>query len=99
MNFNPSAASFLLALFGAVSGWIFWWINKSDQHTKKKIQDAEKTLNEKRDFNHLVNNQHDISSGLATGFNELEHQIREVDNQVREIKAYMIRNNGGNKTE
>ncbi|MEH2283342.1 MAG: hypothetical protein V7K90_18755 [Nostoc sp.] len=92
MQFNPNVASFLLALVGAASGWVVWWFNKSDQRTKNKIEDAEKALNEKRDFNHLVNNQIDISRGIATGFDDLEHQVREVDNQVREIKAYVIRN-------
>ena len=92
MNFNPSLASFLLALVGAVSGWIFYWTNKSEQNTKKTVADAERVLNEKRDFNHLINNQIDISRGIATGFDDLEHQVREVDNQIREIKAYMIRN-------
>lgn len=92
MNFNASVASFLLALVGAISGWVFYWSNKSEQTTKKTVADAERVLNEKRDFNHLLNNQIDISRGIATGFNDLEDQLREVDNEVREIKAYMIRN-------
>ena len=92
MKFDASTFSFLLALSGAISGWVAWWINKRQQVIQKAVKDAEKALNEKRDFNHLVNNQIDISKNIAHGFHELEDQISAVSNELREIKAYLIGN-------
>ncbi|MEH1829538.1 MAG: hypothetical protein V7L22_30080 [Nostoc sp.] len=92
MKFDASTFSFLLALVGSTSGWVAWWINKRQQIIQKAVKDAEKALNEKRDFNHLVNNQLDISKNIAFGFDQLEHQLDDIDNELRELKAYLIGN-------
>lgn len=91
MKFDPAIFGFLLALIGSISGWVAWWINKRQQLIQKAVKDAEKALNEKRDFNHLVNNQLDISKNITHGFDELEDQINAIANELREIKAYLIR--------
>lgn len=102
MKFDISFASFVLALIVAASGWFAWWISKikfDKQQTALDRQQAilqagnaaEKAVNEKRDFNHLINNQLDISRNMALSFDDVEHLLKEIDNQVREIKAYLIR--------
>ena len=92
MNFDFKIASFIVTFAGLVVGWFLLWLTKREKA-------IEKSINDKRDFNHLTNNQLQISTGIATGFSELEHKINEiskqvqgVENQVREVKAYLIRN-------
>ncbi len=92
MKFDAGTFSFLLALSGAISGWIAWWIGRRQQIIQKAVKDAEQALNERRDFNNLVNNQLDISKNIAHGFEDLEDQINALSNEVREIKAYLIGN-------
>lgn len=97
MNFDFKIASFIVAFAGLVVGWFLLWLAKREKA-------IEKSINDKRDFNHLTNNQLQISTGIANGFNELEHQVRGVENQVqgvenqvREVKAYLIRNGKPNE--
>lgn len=92
MKIDTSTASFALAFIGAVSGWVAWWINKGRQATQEAVTRAERELNAKRDFNHLANNQLDISKNIANGFEDLEHQLRTMNDQLLEIKAWLIRN-------
>ena len=91
MKFDASTFSFLLALSCAISGWVAWWIGRRQQIIQKAVKDAEQALNERRDFNHLVNNQREISKNIAYGFEDLEEQINAMANELREIKAYVIR--------
>ncbi|MBN4004745.1 hypothetical protein [Nostoc sp. LPT] len=95
MKFDAGSASFLLALIGATSGWVAWWTNKlkfeRQQATQIAVAAAEKALNDERDFNHLIRHQLDISKNITLGFEDLEDQIQDMDNQLREIKAYLIR--------
>ncbi|MEH2154906.1 hypothetical protein [Nostoc sp.] len=91
MKFDASLASFLLAFAGAISGWIAWWIGKRQQTVHKAVADAEKALNDKRNFDHLVRNQSEISKNIAYGFKDIEEQIVDQNNELREIKAWLIR--------
>ncbi|MEH2351940.1 hypothetical protein [Nostoc sp.] len=91
MKFDASLASFLLAFVGAFSGWIAWWIGKRHQTIQKAVADAEKALNDKRNFDHLVRNQAEISKNIAYGFQDIESQIEDQNNELREIKAWLIR--------
>ncbi|MCC5620663.1 hypothetical protein [Nostoc sp. CHAB 5715] len=91
MRFDASLASFVLAFVGALSGWIAWWLNKRQQIVQKAVAAAEKALNDKRDFNHLVNNQIQISDGIANGFKDLEKMLDDLIKELLEIKAYLIR--------
>ena len=91
MKFDVSLASFLLAFAGALSGWVAWWLNKRQQVVQKAVAAAEKELNDKRDFNHLVNNQIQISGGIADGFKDLEKMLDDLIRELLEIKAYLIR--------
>ncbi|MEH2210818.1 hypothetical protein [Nostoc sp.] len=95
MKFDASLASFLLAFVGALSGWIAWWIGKRQQTIQKAVADAEKALNDKRNFDHLVRNQSEISKNIAYGFEDIENQITEQNNELREIKAWLIRGKTG----
>lgn len=103
MNFDPKLGSFLLALICAVSGWVVWWFNKikfekqqAALERQQAIQEAkataEKAVNEKRDFNHLISNQREISKNIAHGFEDIENQMRALNEKLQEIKAYLIRN-------
>ncbi|MDZ7969060.1 MAG: hypothetical protein RM368_29600 [Nostoc sp. DedSLP03] len=95
MKIDANLASFVLAFVGAVSGWITWWINKlkfeRQSTTQQAVAAAEKALNDKRDFNHLVNNQIQISDGIAHGFKDLEEMLDDLIKELLEIKAYLIR--------
>lgn len=91
MKLDTSLASFLLAFLGALSGWIAWWLNKRQQVIQQAVAVAEKALNDKRDFNHLVNNQIQISNGIADGFKDLERMLDDLIRELLEIKAYLIR--------
>lgn len=44
-----------------------------------------------RDFNHLKNNQLNISAGIADGFKDTEAGIHRIENQLLELKAWVIR--------
>ncbi len=104
MKFDASVASFILGLVCASSGWVAWWVNKLqfDKYTsnQKAAADATKAYAAERDFNHLRNNQIQISDGIASGFKGLEQDVadgfKEIGNKVNElnqelieIKAYM----------
>ncbi|MEH2278129.1 MAG: hypothetical protein V7K40_25930 [Nostoc sp.] len=110
-QFDPKLGSFLLALIGAVSGWVVWWFNKIKSEKQQiafekqqAIQEAkaaaEKAVNEKRDFNHLVNSYKQTAQNISHGFEDIENQLkkihddelRAINNQLQEIKAYLIRN-------
>ncbi|MEH2263699.1 MAG: hypothetical protein V7K59_12605 [Nostoc sp.] len=47
--------------------------------------------NDKRDFEHLLRNQSEISKNIAYGFKDIEEQIADQNNELREIKAWLIR--------
>ncbi|MEH2460922.1 hypothetical protein [Nostoc sp.] len=88
----------MLALLGAVSGWVVWWISKGKENTRQAVVTAENALNAKRDFNHLVRNQEQISNNISYGFNDIENKLAEQNNEIREIKAYLIQyRNANNK--
>ncbi|MBN3957510.1 hypothetical protein [Nostoc sp. NMS8] len=91
MKFDASVSSFLLAFVGSLSGWIAWWVARRQQLVQKAVSEAEKSVNEKRDFDHLVRNQSEISKNIAYGFEDLEDRIDAIANELREIKAYLIR--------
>lgn len=94
MKFNISLGMFILALVGAFSGWIAWWINNLNLNkqiaTQKAVAIATKAVNDERDFIHLRNNQLQISSGIAHGFEETEHKLDHLKQELMEIKAYLI---------
>ncbi|MEH2222598.1 hypothetical protein [Nostoc sp.] len=92
MKLDITFGSFLLALVGATSGWAAWWIGQRQQLIQKAVIAAEKSVNEKRDFDHLLRNQSEISKNIAHGFDDIERQISDQNNELREIKAYLIRN-------
>ncbi|MEH2378297.1 MAG: hypothetical protein V7K27_05235 [Nostoc sp.] len=105
MKIDISLAGFLLSFIVAASGWFFRWKDKqkfekqqSGLERQQAIQEAtsaaEKAVNEERDFNHLRNNQIQISQGIATGFNEVEGKLDHLREQMIEIKAYLIKNQG-----
>ncbi|MEH2287176.1 hypothetical protein [Nostoc sp.] len=99
MKFDLSFAGFVLSLVLGLSGWFFRWSDKQkferQQSTQKAVAAAEKALNEERDFNHLRNNQIQISQGIATGFDELERRLDHLRELLIEIKSYLIRNQHG----
>ncbi|MEH2243966.1 hypothetical protein [Nostoc sp.] len=103
MNFDPKLGSFILSFVCAVSGWVVWWLNKikfekqqvdlkNQQAIQKAEAAAEKAVNERRDFNHLVNNQREISKNIAYGFKDIETQIKDINEKLLRIEAYVIRN-------
>ncbi|MDF5736805.1 MULTISPECIES: hypothetical protein [unclassified Nostoc] len=114
MKFDLGFAGFALSLIVAASGWFFRWSDKqkfekqqSNLERQQAIQQAaaatEKRVNEERDFNHLRNNQIQISSGIASGFKDIEHQLdnihqeqihklNDIYQEQIEMKAYLIRN-------
>ncbi|MEH2145289.1 hypothetical protein [Nostoc sp.] len=95
-QFDPKFASFLLTFVCVASGWVVWWVDKFKSGKQQAIQEAkaaaEKAVNEKRDFNHLINNQREISKNIAHGFEDIENQMRAQNEKLQEIKAYLIRN-------
>ncbi|MEH2448939.1 MAG: hypothetical protein V7K18_25085 [Nostoc sp.] len=110
MKFDPSLANFTLALVVAASGWFFRWNDKRkfekqeasferQQAITKAEAAAEKKVNEERDFNHLLNNQRQISQGITTGFDEIEERIEHLRELMLKIEAYLIRNQGTNHHE
>ncbi|MHC5821846.1 MAG: hypothetical protein ACYT04_39780 [Nostoc sp.] len=121
MKFDLSLAGFLLSFVLGASGWFFRWNDKqkSDKQQDKlerqqAIAQAEaaavKIANEQRDFNHLRNNQIQISQGIATGFKDIEASlvngfkdtkasIDELKGLVTEIKSWQIRNQATARSE
>ncbi|MCC5620716.1 hypothetical protein [Nostoc sp. CHAB 5715] len=97
MKFDVGILSFLLAFIGATSGWVAWWFKKRQEIIQKAVALAEKELNDKRDFNHLVRNQEEISKNITYGFKDIENQMVQQNNEIREIKAYLIRNRNADK--
>jgi hypothetical protein len=95
MKIDVSLGGFLLACIGSISGWVAWWIGKRQQTIQKAVASAEKALNDKRDFEHLIRNQSEISKNIAYGFKDLEEQIAEQNDEIREIKAWLIRGKVG----
>ncbi|MEH2239508.1 hypothetical protein [Nostoc sp.] len=51
-------------------------------------------MNEERDFNHLRTNQVQISQGIAMGFDQIERRLDHIREQLIEMKAYLIQNQG-----
>ncbi|MEH2146258.1 hypothetical protein [Nostoc sp.] len=103
MNFDPKLGSFLLSFVCAVSGWVVWWLSKiksekqqaaleRQQAIEKAEAAAEKAVNDKRDFNHLIGNQKQMSENIAYGFKDIESQMKQQNEKLQEIKAYLIRN-------
>ncbi|MBG1263099.1 hypothetical protein [Nostoc commune] len=96
MKFDISLGMFVLALTGAFSGWVAWWVNNFNLNkqitTQKAVAIATKAITEERDFIHLRNNQLQISSGITTGFDEIERRLDNIRQEQTEIKAYLIRN-------
>lgn len=71
---------FALALGGNITWALIMFAN-----AQKKAYAAE------RDFNHLKNNQKDISDGIAMGFDEIDRRFDQVDRELIEIKSWLIR--------
>jgi hypothetical protein len=82
-----SLAAFSLALGGNII-----WAFVSYATAEKKKYAAE------RDFNHLKNNQKQMSDGIVHGFEEIERQFAIQNKELVEIKAWLIRNSR-NKSE
>ncbi|MEH1801380.1 hypothetical protein [Nostoc sp.] len=91
MKFDVSLGSLLVACIGMISGWVAWWIGRRQQLIQKAVLAAEKAVNEKRDFDHLIRNQSEISKNIAYGFKDIEQQMADQNNELREIKAWLIR--------
>lgn len=116
MKFDVSLAGFALTLILGLSGWFFRWSDKqkyekqqASLERQQAIAQAEaaavKISNEERDFNHLRNNQIQISQGiatgfkdietsLATGFKDIEVSLNNLSQQLIKIEAWLIRNQG-----
>lgn len=91
LNMQTSIAlgAFLLALFTNIFGVVVWYAVWYANAEKKKYA-AE------RDFNHLKNNQKDISNGIAEiakdfdiRFDELDKRFNSQDHDLLEIKTYL----------
>ncbi|MBD2354743.1 hypothetical protein H6G41_08890 [Tolypothrix sp. FACHB-123] len=75
-----SAAAFTLA-FGSNIVWLFITYGNFE---KRK-------LSAERDFNHLRNNQQNISQGIAHGFDEIEAKLNTMARDLLEIKIWIMR--------
>lgn len=91
LNMQTSIAlgAFLLALFTNIFGVVVWYAVWYANAEKKKYA-AE------RDFNHLKNNQKDISDGIAeiakdfdNRFDELDKRLNSIDHDLLEVKTYL----------
>ncbi|BBD66329.1 hypothetical protein NIES4072_64020 [Nostoc commune NIES-4072] len=71
--------TFVLALGGHVTWGIVFFTNSI-----KRRYAAE------RDFNHLKNNQKQITDNIAFGFREIDERFDRTDRDLLEIKAYLI---------
>lgn len=81
--------AFLLALLTNIFGVVIWYAVWYASSEKKKYA-AE------RDFNHLRNNQKDISDGIAhiandfdRRFDDLDKRLNQQDHSLLEIKTYL----------
>lgn len=92
-NFNiqtsVAVGAFILALATNIVGVVVWILVFYASSEKKKYA-AE------RDFNHLRNNQKDISNGIAaiakdidSRFDDLDKQNTDMKHQLLEIKTYL----------
>jgi len=80
LNTLLAIGGFTLALGGNIT-----WALAMFGNAQKKAYATE------RDFNHLKNNQKDISDGVAMGFNEMDRRFDDVDKELIEIKSWLIR--------
>jgi hypothetical protein len=98
MKFDIALASFLLGAIASASGWVLWWITKIQndkfQAIQKSTEAATKEYAAQRDFEHLKNNQLNISKGIVEGFNDMEQELNALHDELLEIKAYLIRYGG-----
>jgi hypothetical protein len=78
---SVAIAAFLLALGGNLT-----WLVVTYGNAEKRKVTAE------RDFNHLRNNQQNISDGIAHGFDEIESRLEVIDRNLIEIKIWIMRN-------
>ena len=110
MKFDVSLGGFVLSLVIAASGWFFRWSDKQkferhqaslerQQAITQAEAAAEKKVNEARDFNHLLNNQRQISEGIATGFDNVEEKIDHLKELMLRVESYLIRNQATNHHE
>lgn len=70
----------VLASFTSAIGGLLWYAN-----SEKKKYGLE------RDFNHLKNNQKQISQGITDGFDDCQERFDQLEKELTEIKAWMIR--------
>ncbi|NEU76945.1 hypothetical protein PI95_031730 [Hassallia byssoidea VB512170] len=84
-----AAGAFILALFTNIVGVIVWALLAYASAEKKKYA-AE------RDFNHLKNNQKNISDGIAhiasdfdKSFEDLDKRLNSIDHDLLEIRTYL----------
>ncbi|MBH8576983.1 hypothetical protein I8752_29180 [Nostocaceae cyanobacterium CENA369] len=93
MKFDATAAGFLLSSVCAASGWVVWWQNKikfdKEIAARDAADSATKAYAAKRDFEHLRNNQKDISTGITLGFDEMERRFDDLDRDVLDIKTQL----------
>jgi hypothetical protein len=80
----------LSALVLALGGNITWLIVTYGNWEKRKIASE-------RDFNHLRNNQQNISDGIAHGFDEIEAKLAVIDRNLIEVKIWIMRNVKGHE--
>lgn len=101
MKFDINVASFILGSVCAASGWVVWWVNKihSDKQAtaQKAAVAATKEYAAKRDFEHLKNNQLQISEAIIRGFDEIEDRFNILHREMTEVKAYFIRSHSNEK--
>lgn len=72
----------LLLTIGSNIAWLFVIYGNSE---KRK-------LTAERDFNHLRNNQKNISDGVAHGFDEIEAKLNGIARDLIEVKIWIMRN-------
>lgn len=98
MKFDLTLASFILGAIATASGWVLWWVTKIQNDKFNAIKEstnaATKEYAAQRDFEHLKNNQINISKGIAEGFEDIERELLTLHNELLEIKAYLIRHSG-----
>lgn len=82
-----AVVGFLIGLGTTLVGVLSWYSS-----SVKKRYAAE------RDFNHLRNNQAQIQQGINHLCEEMEERFAQVNVQLIELKAYLIRTAGENTT-
>jgi hypothetical protein len=78
---SVAIAAFLLALGGNLT-----WLVVTYGNAEKRKLIAE------RDFNHLRNNQQNISDGISDGFDDIEAKLAVIDRNLIEVKIWIMRN-------